>query len=472
MAQKADQDIENILNISSVFRKHRSLYPDHDGDASLGWMPTLLTKATTSPREGESGQATNLGTMPHPYDFAAVKRFLTSNEHHSTCIAAKVSATVGLGFQTEEDRRRIDIRDGIDPQELDSLLSRKRWEPTKVDEILDPLCMHSFQDLLCDVAEDYHLVNNGYIEVVRDSNNRITGLHYLPAEQTYIFVENTKYDLHYEIQSPEGVTRRFAAFGDKDSFLKRAAGKGGAPVDFDMDPNTPREEVSEVIHFRRPSSLDRWYGIPKWLSCAATIELVQMLTQFKFDFFLNRGVPEFMLFVMGTQLHGDDWKKIEDSIKAGIGSGNAFKSLACNIASPEVKIQLERLMADMSSENAWASDNEACALKIVSAHQVPPLLAGIQIPGKLGATNELPNALMAFQSLVIGQDQRIFERRLASTLGNQLLNGGLRLEPKDFVLRTILEEIDIGRADTVSRMRQTVPEARAEGRNLDDGVKD
>ncbi len=103
---------------------------------------------------------------------------------------------------------------------------------------------------------------------------------------------------------------------------------------------------------------------------------------------------------------------------------------------------------------------------------MPPLLAGILIPGKLGATNELPNALLASQTLVCGQAQRNIKQILGKTLGNSALNGGLDLKIEDFAFRKISEEIDIGQMDTVSRMRETIPEAKKKGCKIEDGLKD
>jgi hypothetical protein len=54
---------------------------------------------------------------------------------------------------------------------------------------------------------------------------------------------------------------------------------------------------------------------------------------------------------------------------------------------------------------------------IATAHGVPPLLANILLPGKIGAANEGPNALLLFQKRKLGQIQRTFSRILANTLG-------------------------------------------------------
>ena len=139
-----------------------------------------------------------------------------------------------------------------------------------------------------------------------------------------------------------------------------------------------------------------------------------------------------------------------------------------NFSDPELKVQLERLQE--TSREKLAELWPTIELAIVSGHRVPTTLAGIQIPGKMGAANELPNALVAFQTLYVGQHQRIFQGTLGLTLGSP--DAGLGLAPTDFLLRRITDSYDMGQIDTMSRMRQTATEAQMQGRKLDQGLKE
>jgi hypothetical protein len=86
----------------------------------------------------------------------------------------------------------------------------------------------------------------------------------------------------------------------------------------------------------------------------------------------------------------------------------------------------------------------------------------------MAAANELPNALVAFQTLYIAQHQQVFELKLGQTLGT----AGLGLEPTDFLLKKITDFYDLGQVETMSRMRETATQAQAEGRKLEDGLKE
>lgn len=417
---------------------------------------TRIHKAEVDGERPPTGQRQVVGRREHPFDFAEALNLSVVNEHHSTCIETKVAATVGLGFVVDGDDAEVEET------------PRRKFEQSTVDEELDALTNDSFQAVLSDACQDYWGVGNGYIEVVREGD-QIVGLHHMPTTNTWAHVEDEFGEWHYVFRGAAGAERHFARFGDRKGLIERGrSGDAGFSIGDDgQDENT----VSEVIHFRRPTSLDKWYGYPDWLAAVPSIELNQMMTQHRFDFFLNRGVPEFMLFIMGQQLSKDDWKKVEDAMRANIGLGNSHKSLALNLTNKDIQVTLEKLAMDSRNEDSFAKDKESIALSIVSAHRVPPLLAGIQIPGKLGATNELPNALMAFQLLVIGQAQKLFQRTLAMTLAGDD-NGGLSVAPEDFTFRRITDEIDLGTMDTTSRMRQTVPEARAEGRDMTEGVRE
>lgn len=458
---------EQAVRIMKVFeRAHQELYPEKPGGMTF---TTFLLKAIEA--TGKSRQEVTLGRKEHPFNFESTALFKNYNVHHSACIEAKKESTVGLGFWPENWEA---ILDEIHPVKRRMML---RQTPSKVERILGPLCDISFLDLQLKVDEDYWQTGNGYIEVVRryskeeEGQSPIVGLHHMSSTSTFVYVEDGARNYHYETGLPVGdmgisatgtPEKRFAKFGDYKDFIKRNRIQSKA-----------KQTVSEVIRIQKASSLSPWYGIPAWISAVAAIELVQCINQHNFDFFLNRGVPEFMLFLLGgKQIKSNDWEKIEKAVQAHIGLGNAYKSFAIHLDDPSLKVQLEKLAMDSKEGDGFKDKKDTLALDIVSAHRVPPLLAGIQIPGKMGATNELPNALMAFQHLAIAPAQADHATVYGNTLGNPELSGGLDLKPEDFLYRTILDEIDIKQADTMSRMKEPLETAQSEGRNLDDGLKD
>jgi capsid portal protein len=387
--------------------------------------------------EQHSNQGVFIGAAARPFDFRGASELKRHNVHHSRCIEAKKVATVGLGHENE-----------------------------KVSDTLDPLCRLSWLHTALQISEDFEQTGNGLLEVVRDDSGKIAGLHFLPVGDVRLIVENDSYNYHYEVHS-DGTRRaaeiKFAAFGDLDDFRRRHTN------------TVDQKRVSEIVHFVQPTSFSKWWGQPDWLAAIASIELVQAITQHQFDFHINRGVPEFMLFIMGSKVRKGDWTLIEDSLKAQIGLKNSHKSMAVNLVDPNIKVQLERLATESGSDGEYfASMMDTLSVNIVSAHGTPPAIAGIVLPGKMGAANEASNALMSFQAQVIGHRQKNWETTLDVTLGGK--DGVDGLSKGDFKLNTIIDEMSeamkkLQPMDTMGRMRSELPEAAAEGRDLEDGVK-
>jgi hypothetical protein len=172
--------------------------------------------------------------------------------------------------------------------------------------------------------------------------------------------------------------------------------------------------------------------------------------------------------------------------------------MVVNVGGDEIEVQFDKL----DSESEGTADSEAQsvanAMAVVTAHGVPPLIAGIQVPGKMGGNNEFPNALQAFHAQYANPVQTYMSGVLAATLGSPKLNGGLKVssdmflgktsdekepdpeDPTGMKMRpknhrgngfwTILDSIDVDKADTISRMKQPLGEATAQGRDLKAGA--
>lgn len=434
-----------VKRITSLSRPHAELF------ATASYVRQIQKAAAL---EGDSSlQAVRLGLQEQPFDFALAGRLKNANSHHSACVEAKKQSIIGQGY----------VKQANDSEE------------SKVDKVLDPLTRVSWSDTLSRLGEDYVNTGNAFLEVVRRDtrrDKRITGLHHLPARHVQFYVEDVNYNYHFEVNSDQGVAGpfRFPAFGDVKGFkrrMKTGRAFGGITMQNDLD-----GRISEVIHIPQPSSLSYFYGMPDWLAAVASIELNQMVHQHQFDFHQNRGVPELLLWVLGADLEDNDWEDIEEGLKKHIGLGNQRKTMALHLPNfnrETAEIRVDKLaMEGKGDASDFKDKSDTLALEIVSAHRVPPLLAGIQIPGKLGATNELPNALRSFQLLCVGPSQRMFETVFNKTLGNSTYNGGLGLSPGDFKMRTIVDELNLDAMETSLRMRE--PEG-ASDRDLNEGLR-
>ena len=382
------------------------------------------------------------GEQQLPFDYDAAIMFKVHNTHHSTCIEAKKQATVGLGLKNR-----------------------------KVTKTLNKLCTISWQTVMTKLAEDYFQVGNAYLEVVRNNAGKISGLHHIPARLVRIFIEDTTAtNLHYIAKGTALLTNglgdtRLALFGDLERLRKKLS-------------LAPDQKISEVIHFPQPSSMirARHYGFPYWLAAAAPVELTQALHQHQFDFHSNRGVPEFLTFLTGGKVDNDTWDDLVTAFQSYVGVGNSHKSSIFNLPDPNIKIDVKTLAMDGIANGTFFRDmSETLATIIVSAHRVPPALAGIVLPGKMGAANEVSNAAVVFQGFVIGPEQEHFETILGNTLGDDA-EGIKGLNDDSFELNTMIHEMAealklLNPMDTMGRMDEELGQAAANGRDLNAGLK-
>jgi len=427
------------------------------------------------PPESNQGNSTginrnNYQVIPQPFSFCKTIALKDISTHHAACIQSKKYSTVGLGFYGEDEisgsdttisdleseiaqaQKNTTVRDVV------SLLTGNQKVNSKVDDLLDPLTYFGFQNELMDMTEDFMDVGTGYLEVARDSEENITGIRHVPVADLRPVIQGP--NLFYLYKNPNGTDRYFAMYGQKDWLMANYPGGGTGQI--------TREEVSEIIPFLMPSNRVKFYGYPDWLSAVVDIDLTAMSKQYKADFYSNRGVLDFMVSVTGTSMDDKQWSTLEGIVKGSVGAGRNFKSGVLNVSNENAKVQVDKLAMDMNTEEQFAKDNEVLSQNIVSAHRVPPLLANILIPGKLGASNEFVNALIGYQLLVIGPYQQIIQSQLGRTLGDQEHNGGLDLSADSFRLRTLTSQINITGLDAVSRSRSEA--VTEEDRDFSEGV--
>jgi hypothetical protein len=448
-------------------------YPSFSHDLltdGKSWLATLQKAPLVDGREG-SKQGGLIGRVQQLIDYDSVALLKDHNVHHSAALEAKARATVGLSHRSE-----------------------------KIAEKLNEFCVISWQDTLDAVTADYFEYANGFLEIVRNPAGKIRGVYHLPAKDVWVSLEANRNVFHYEIGQPGGFALtetlnglHFARYGERDDFITRAK------IQDDR-----KDFVSEVIHF--PLNRGRrspYYGYMDWAAATPSMELDHCVTQYMFDFFFNGGVPEAIYNILGRKLDPDDWEAIKAKFAEHVGIGNRRRILLLNLAGEDITVDFQKLTVDGQTTGDNQPMVDAQALKVLSAHRTPPILAGVTQPGKIGANNEITNAMMLFQLLAIGPAQKQISQIFASTLGDPKLNGDLGLTSDDFLgvgsgdpeddptrppdqatgmpaqrpkdhkgngFRSILDELDLGKTETVGKMRMSMAESQSRNRDLSQGV--
>lgn len=467
---------------------------DIHGDGSK--LFTLLKKAAKLASEEAEAADTNagiaVGKKSHLIEKLAARELRDFNATHAICIDAKVSSTVGLGHRERE-----------------------------IHDILDALCRFSWQDTINSLAEDYFETGECFLEVVFNADEgEVTSLNHVESAQIHVEIEteNKATDFHYIVEGEAGGAQTIvmAKWGDLADLKKRfgqveESGEGVGELE-GID-NTPANDAilpsdrasatsglaggivnSEIIHIRQATNRSRYYGYPDYMSAVPSIELVQCMTQHEFDFYFNRGVPEFLLFLIGKNI-GQCWPKIETMLKANQGIGNSHKAQGVHIPGnpDETTIQIEKLAMEDAANSGFAEKSQTLDMRIATAHGMPPQLANIILPGKTGNANEGPNAMLTFQMRKLGQAQKNFSGIFACTLGGDGIKfrqptGGSKsishdlwiakdAKPEDdngvpqFVqpgngFATILDGMTLGARETMNEMKEPIT---GSDRNIEDG---
>lgn len=453
--------------------------PDPYSAETFGGHENLLSMVKAV-RESGTNTGTLVGARAHLINKDASRRMRELNTTHAACLGAARDSSVGMGHRDDA-----------------------------IYDVLDPLCRFGWQDILDAAGDDLVGEGDGFVEVVWDERRtEVKALNHLDGNQVHVVIEqeNDSERIHYQVQGATAVreTVAMAAWGDLLDLRERYEGRGGlirnAGVSGEgslLAPLGGRIVNSEVIHLREPTSRDPFQGYPYWISATPIIELMQMMVRHEFDYHFNRGVPELLISIAGGGLNEKDWEEIKRIFRSQQGLGQSGKTAALRFTGgpDSVRVQVDRL-GDARSQDFFDEKANTLAMLIATAHGIPPVLANVILPGKIGAANEAPNALMLFQKRRLGQIQRRVSRVLANTLGSgvrlgqpegaaktlskeQFLgtefadgtddNGSPIFHERGNGFKTVLDGMSLGAMDTMARMREPIT---GSGRNPEDGLLD
>ena len=336
----------------------------------------------------------------------------SKSAHHARAIKAKAECSVGLGF---------DILDANgEPAEFNGI-ANERGE--------------ALSDVLTAVALDYEGCGNGYLEIVRGKGGSVVELYHAPAREMWVARRDLPFD-----------------------FLQRASG-GFNEATFKRF-NPEERESNSIIHFKNPTHKSRHYGLPDWAGCVPDIELDYYAVCYNRKFFINSGVPDIAIVIEGGNIDDDTMDAITSFFRKNIkGIDNAHKTLIMPVDSADVRVRFEKLAIDSKNmDGSFEKLRQRCRDNIISAHGVPPRIAGIIQSGSLGSGGENEGQLQLFQQLTITPRQQMYQNKLKPVIESMGIGANIRFKQ----LETTVKLNDTDRATRLAAARLiTVNEARA-----------
>lgn len=302
------------------------------------------------------------------------------NSYHTRSITVLANSTVGLGMNFEEGSniKKINAR----------LASVNRYG-------------FSFTEVINRVAQDHFLSGNGYLECVPGRGGKIEELYSMSAKNIFrkqTDAENQDDSQFYYLDPEDGQKTEMWLF----------------------DPSNIQPDRHYLIPFPEWTATEKFYGLPGWRGALIDIELDYYAVLYQQGFFINHGVPDMAIVIEGAKFDKDTNDKVVEFVQANFkGPGNNNRILYLPISAKGVSVKFEKLSVDSKDQDASFNQlRNTSRDNIISAHGVPPRLAGIVTAGQLGGGGEVEGQLSVFQEITIDPKQVMFEQKLIPVLSS------------------------------------------------------
>jgi hypothetical protein len=426
-------------------------------------MSQSLSKALYAPvrgtqRSDSASTSGSVGTLEHPFDMGLANRMTDLSTYHGSCQRTLISFACGQGVGIIDEAgtaARIEEQKGMGEVDSASMLPMIDEEATtRLYEYFDAIADHGFDHCIAQMVGNLFGIGNGYLELQRAEGRSVTGLWWLPGHQVWKHqlndLDSRAYCWKYcpdDEYSSAGMQYMRRHLSDGSEFVE-----GGGITEDQLHPN-------EVLDFQLPTTRWRHYGAPQWLAAVPLIEVDWKALQRVSDYMHNNGVPECVIVIGGVKLSPDQLASVQAALGGGGGLNygkGAFLSFP-NGSKDRIFFEVQKIGQSLEG-SGWAETHSAVNLGVASANQVLPVLAGITVPGKLGASNEVVLAMVLLQGNVIAPVQRYVAKRLSACLLGRECGGPPGLVGRKLRFRTALEASDIVALNTVARQREQVAE--------------
>lgn len=328
-------------------------------------------------------------TPPHSLEsFAAIYEM---SEPHYAAVNAKVANIVGLGYKLVETNKtkrameRVDGEDKINRARQRIELARESLEE-QVEALNDD---QTFSEILQNVWRDYEVTGNGYIEVGRNRDGSIGYVGYIPAITMRV---RRRRDGFVQISGKDAAF--FRNFGDT---------KTANPIN--------SEQPNEIIHLKRHTPLNTYYGVPDIVAAQNAVAGSQYADRFNMDFFENKAVPRHLITLKGANLGSTAQADLLAFFETGLKGQNhrsMFIPLPPDDGLSKVEFNIESIDTKIQ-ESSFNNYQKANMNKILMVHRVPITKVSIADSASLAIARD---ADKTFKEQVCQPEQRNLEKKI------------------------------------------------------------
>lgn len=410
-----------------------------------------LFKVRDLPDRPDSSKTSGMGgRLEQPFNMELADSMVEVNPYHGSCQSTLVSATCGGGICVIDEDKTAEVRRAAEQTDVSAASAKLGvvdYEATEaLYEILDSMCEHDFDSLLHQVVSNFWGIGQGYIEAVR-SDDLVSGLYWVPGTEVWRhhFRDGRREDYFFSSTSGDLNEVVYAAWRKREKVLRANEAR-----------TEDLENLTELIDFVRPTTRWEGYGSPHWLAAIPYMDVDVRALQRVSDYMFNGGMPSSMVFLGGANMSAKQVENMRAVMSGATGNRTGAGALFTLPQAPKDRCWLEHVrIGDSVDGSNFQEMHGTINLSVASANQVPPVLAGITTPGKMGAANEMVQAIMTLHTNVIAPVQSYLAKRLMRTLFSN--TGGVRgLAGTKIRFKTWIESMDMAALNTVARQREQV----------------
>ena len=326
-----------------------------------------------------------------PHDLLQLAHYYDANFANHAAVEAKVLNVVGGGcsFEMSEKAKRK-ASEAKTEQEEKFIARRMTRVKNDAEAWLDSLNdKESFVGTMSNVITDLCSTGNGYIEIGRTANGKVGYIGHIPA--VTMRARRLK-DGYVQI------------IGRRVTYFRNFGAKNSDPIGGDSNPN-------EVIHIKKYSPLNTYYGIPDIASALPSLIGDQLAEDYNIDYFKNKAVPRYVVTIKGAKLSESSQDRLFNFFRTDLkGSNHRTLYIPLPADSDGNKTEFEMKPVENNiQESSFKGFRIENRNNILIAHQVPITKIG----GNDGSTSAIAIAQdRTFRDQVCRPIQRDLEQAL------------------------------------------------------------
>ncbi len=384
----ADNDIKKIRNLDGLSDsvKRRMSRIEKKFDSADG---------STSSKQLEEQILTAYSTFdvvqpPHNVDYLAALYNLSPILRGA--VRAKVSSTVGMGYDIVESRKATAILADTAEADLDAKRKKIRKAKAIIEDQLEA-CNSSmtFTEVLTRVFTDVETIGYGCLEIARKNTGQIGYIGHIPSKTVRV---RRKRDGYVQMIAEKAVF--FRNFGDTTT---------ANPIGNDPRPN-------ELIFFvgDNYSPNESYYGVPASISAKQAIAGNEFSARFNLDYFENKALPRYVFVLKGGRLNDDSQRKLSEFFETMKGQNHRTLIVPLPADTSDTKSSFEMNPVETGvQDSSFNNYRKGNLQEILMAYRVPANKLGISEGVDLGSARDLSKN---FSETVTRPEQKNIERPL------------------------------------------------------------